>query len=189
MRGKAILLCLYCIKLGITPAYAGKSGNSSIYSFWLWDHPRVCGEKDAMAFKTMLRQGSPPRMRGKDDYPGRGNVHPGITPAYAGKSNKPDGCGIHIRDHPRVCGEKWILSGMSRPVLGSPPRMRGKGDCTSWSSYWYGITPAYAGKSNRWNSCVGIFRDHPRVCGEKILRITPLYTLGGSPPRMRGKVG
>ena len=31
--------------LRITPAYAGKSSNSSTYSDGFRDHPRLCGEK------------------------------------------------------------------------------------------------------------------------------------------------
>ena len=30
--------------------------------------------------------------------------------------------------------------------------------------------------------------DHPRVCGEKILRMVTAHTQAGSPPRVRGKV-
>ena len=45
MRGKAE--CLTCCRFaqGITPAYAGKSSLLSIASGFVWDHPRVCGEK------------------------------------------------------------------------------------------------------------------------------------------------
>ena len=45
MRGKGNLLLDGNIPLGITPAYAGKSGRTVLISFLLEDHPRVCGEK------------------------------------------------------------------------------------------------------------------------------------------------
>ena len=50
-----------------------------------------------------------------------------------------------------------------------------------------GITPAYAGKSGSEELRFALYKDHPRVCGEKIQH--PKYTTdkGGSPPRMRGK--
>ena len=51
----------------------------------------------------------------------------GITPAYAGK-----------RDMVLV----FHLNS-----LGSPPPMRGKGNCRNLRAYNTGITPAYAGKS------------------------------------------
>ena len=51
---------------GITPAYAGKSFQPFLYLFDVWDHPRVCGEKFLGTKTWTTRQGSPPRMRGKD---------------------------------------------------------------------------------------------------------------------------
>ena len=48
-------------------------------------------------------------MRGKDFRQQGGGVAIGITPAYAGKRAlllRPPEPG---RDHPRVCGEKWIV--------------------------------------------------------------------------------
>ena len=50
------------------------------------DHPRVCGEKYDRAWCADMKEGSPPRMRGKgyiQNLKGRGLR---ITPAYAGKS-------------------------------------------------------------------------------------------------------
>ena len=91
-------------------------------------------------------------------------------------------------DHPRVCGEKHkIFSSRSNP-LGSPPRMRGKGDGAGYRLVQIGITPAYAGKRCCCVADCGIAGDHPRVCGEKY-RYKHFYRwTSGSPPRMRGKV-
>ena len=66
MRGKGNIGRPNITAIGITPAYAGKrrlSGGSWLY---LRDHPRVCGEKQAVAADQDLNPGSPPRMRGKD---------------------------------------------------------------------------------------------------------------------------
>ena len=51
---------------GITPAYAGKSGFSFVRGIGQPDHPRVCGEKVDGERVDRMREGSPPRMRGKD---------------------------------------------------------------------------------------------------------------------------
>ena len=91
-----------------------------------------------------------------------------VSPAYAGKSHS------------------YLNSTFLN--LGSPPRMRGKGKWRGKRAEQSRITPAYAGKSlfltrrgfSKW--------DHPRVCGEKYLRIAVFVLLMGSPPRMRGKV-
>ncbi len=53
------------------------------------------------------------------------------------------------------------------------------------------VSPAYAGKSSTRELLLIVSRDHPRVCGEKI--VAGMVALGaalfakGSPPRMRGK--
>ena len=72
----------------------------------LWDHPRVCGEKETLKGVWLALWGSPPRMRGKAFRVGRGIDFVGITPAYAGKSITLFNPAVIIRDHPRVCGEK-----------------------------------------------------------------------------------
>ena len=71
----------------------------------------------------------------------------GITPAYAGKSFSGFRRLPEPRDHPRVCGEKFIHVGGVVLHLGSPPRMRGKEAYKQILEKYGGITPAYAGKS------------------------------------------
>ena len=51
--------------------------------------------------------------------------------------------------------------------VGSPPRMRGKACIADDEARAAGITPAYAGKSERFWSRKDRLEDHPRVCGEK----------------------
>ena len=49
------------------------------------------------------------------------------------------------------------------------------------------ITPAYAGKSPVDNVGVMCYKDHPRLCGEKLTPSTGQNASPGSPPPMRGK--
>ena len=49
------------------------------------------------------------------------------------------------------------------------------------------ITPAYAGKSRRCRKSVFLWRDHPRLCGEKNIGRLKRRMRQGSPPPMRGK--
>ena len=65
--------------------------------------------------------------------------------------------------------------------------MRGKEGSTTIYQGALGITPAYAGKRSRRRPTWRGWRDHPRVCGEKILSDSSEQAEGGSPPRMRGK--
>ena len=72
--------------------------------------------------------------------------------------------------------------------LGSPPRVRGKVRIMRRSTERRGITPAYAGKSSRNETCWHRPWDHPCVCGEKSASTSCWALALGSPPRVRGKV-
>ena len=50
----------------------------------------------------------------------------GITPACAGKRVRGTPDSINDKDHPRVCGEKYLRRKHSTGSAGSPPRVRGK---------------------------------------------------------------
>ena len=171
----------------ITPACAGKSRFPSSKAPSRRDHPRVCGEKFALRNMMNVNQGSPPRVRGKEQSETGFCSSAGITPAYAGKSGGLP-CRVHRRgDHPRVCGEKAVGLDHQVDILGSPPRMRGKEKTPVGHLPDLGITPAHAGKRSvsSWAICPAW--DHPRVCGEKVILLYHLSALMGSPPRMRGK--
>ena len=107
MRGKGVNPPENHCSHGITPAYAGKSMEQTTHKRKNGDHPRVCGEKIPWEGIYTMKEGSPPRMRGKDLTTERRAGGCRITPAYAGKSV------VHFdecrrgRDHPRVCGEKF----------------------------------------------------------------------------------
>ena len=127
-------------------------------------------------------------MRGKAPCGVQGQSPCGITPAYAGKSSHQHGAGRWRRDHPRVCGEKAVAHIWWYSWIGSPPRVRGKAAFDTGHRQVEGITPAYAGKSILRMGMFAPYRDHPRVCGEKIHQPLPCRGARGSPPRVRGKV-
>ena len=105
-------------------------------------------------------------MRGKQVLGVEKDCNVRITPAYAGKTHLPIHRHWMPRDHPRVCGENQGQLQHPLPEGGSPPRMRGKLAPAVAGVKCDGITPAYAGKTNRDNSFFGLHKDHPRVCGE-----------------------
>ena len=91
MRGKGHVRKRRRKFVGITPAYAGKSGIIAVEVSYMQDHPRLCGEK--WVFNANF------------GAVGR------ITPAYAGKSQI---CIFQLfwsEDHPRLCGEKHDSGG------------------------------------------------------------------------------
>ena len=126
-------------------------------------------------------------MRGKDVVCDCAHVPAGITPACAGKS-----CGIivydnWVQDHPRMCGEKKSFANSIEMELGSPPHVRGKDAVKRHRSGCIGITPACAGKRLSFLFNPARYRDHPRMCGEKRIRLHIGKFLVGSPPHVRGK--
>ena len=148
----------------------------------------MCGEKYLRIAVFVLLLGSPPHVRGKASFFGCSRPGDGITPAYAGKRFPTAALFRSSRDHPRVCGEKGWDYDAFLYQLGSPPRMRGKVDNVRCGQTYPGITPAYAGKRSTTQIFRHLYRDHPRVCGEKVFLSVPATSVLGSPPRMRGKV-
>ena len=126
MRGKPGDAFASSGEIGITPAHAGKTGQSPDAPRPKRDHPRACGENLPALSKTYHRPGSPPRMRGK--HLEKTNAIPGvgITPAHAGKTHRAKSGTTWTWDHPRACGENSAASAQEVRVTGSPPRMRGK---------------------------------------------------------------
>ena len=152
------------------------------------DHPRVCGEKAVTCMTSLAEAGSPPRVRGKAFMNASPTDFARITPACAGKSFYPSRSVAQYWDHPRVCGEKSIVCVSNDESMGSPPRVRGKGQNTDTQDDLARITPACAGKSRNHPRGRSSARDHPRVCGEKYSCVSSLICALGSPPRVRGKV-
>ena len=146
VRGKETCRPLHCAGRGITPACAGKRTRWFYGGESMRDHPRVCGEKFPLDYISHAQTGSPPRVRGKVAAYKANNADLGITPACAGKRTRWFYGGESMRDHPRVCGEKWRRAGCKRPYPGSPPRVRGKARRTVFFRFCPGITPACAGK-------------------------------------------
>ena len=171
MRGKGVKHRDGRVRVGITPAYAGKSRTLGTGGSGRRDHPRVCGEKGFCIRCTARMVGSPPRMRGKVYLLCLLPIRTGITPAYAGKSLAQCFVRFSLRDHPRVCGEKFCKWLQEPNTMGSPPRMRGKARSACFHLRNLGITPAYAGKSCVCVHDIALNQDHPRVCGEKTKKI------------------
>ena len=106
MRGKECPLGSGFIRLGITPAHAGKRFPRRAQGPCRRDHPRTCGEKLRARDKISAPWGSPPHMRGKEKIQHLVVYRRRITPAHAGKRIEQ-----RIRDYVSD---------------GSPPHMRGK---------------------------------------------------------------
>ena len=107
-RGKVRRIRENLERVGITPAWAGKSWQSGNRLCFTWDHPRMGGEKSFSISSTYCATGSPPRRQGKANWHCVRRPALRITPAQAGKrtrSWRAYGCPWN---HPRVGGEKFF---------------------------------------------------------------------------------
>ena len=73
---------------GITPAYAGNTVAVLSKLYVPWDHPRLRGEHAVGMAIYVNFSGSPPHTRGTPKYHEESTDTRGITPAYAGNTNK-----------------------------------------------------------------------------------------------------
>ena len=156
-------------RLGLIPAWAGKTRRMGTPAAASWAHPRVGGENRLSQSRPTPPRGSSPRGRGKRDVGGR-----------------EDRFGMA---HPRVGGENRRPHGQSHLRRGSSPRGRGKpfrAVCTAFNG---GLIPAWAGKTRRRDDDVSWRRAHPRVGGENDALRRAIEAADGSSPRGRGKLG
>ena len=147
----------------------------------------MCGEKCKRNRETGSRRGSPPHVRGKVIESICVCRHFGITPACAGKSESAPLVSMVFRDHPRMCGEKKPRMDSRRRKQGSPPHVRGKALLRECRYCAVRITPACAGKRFEKDPTEKGYKDHPRMCGEKLYTPCMIAPKVGSPPHVRGK--
>ena len=151
----------------ITPARAGNSSPPAFMGAAGGDHPRACGEQLRHTPSNLPATGSPPRVRGTDNFPGAGSVHGGITPARAGNRPPFRSNLLCTKDHPRACGEQAKSPATGMACAGSPPRVRGTGGHLYIWHGGRGITPARAGNRHTNGDMEAALGDHPRACGEQ----------------------
>ena len=187
MRGTHDLAVDLHVPVGIIPAHAGNTRPPCTPPPDSRDHPRACGEHVSSGVGERCSRGSSPRMRG--------------TPQRK-RTPRP-----HGRDHPRACGEHGETPYLKIDRPGSSPRMRGTllraelglrigriipahagntPDIKPILRKIRGIIPAHAGNTMPYPHYLLIFGDHPRACGEHLLRLIQQVANEGSSPRMRG---
>ena len=150
----------------ITPACAGTTREEHQHSSDAGDHPRVCGDYIFRYAETGTGVGSPPRVRGLRKIRLFLDSSAGITPACAGTT-----CiGIVLEslkwDHPRVCGDYFVMYAKTLIRSGSPPRVRGLRGSYELQAWFQGITPACAGTTLPLAHWRRACQNHPRVCGD-----------------------
>ena len=141
-----------------------------------------------MPFHSAPAMGSSPRVRGKLIHATSARRNPGLIPACAGKTTRRLWEHLQVRAHPRVCGENRPPDALYSKLAGSSPRVRGKQGRRNPDRSRSGLIPACAGKTPAHSRCTTTPRAHPRVCGENIPASAAGAWVGGSSPRVRGKL-
>ena len=159
-------------KKGSSPRMRGTPHMRPSHAYPPKDHPRGCGEHGIPAFALLSQLGSSPRMRGTRG----GFVHQksdnGIIPADAGNTNAYAQANAGARDHPRGCGEHMDKASKKTRAVGSSPRMRGTPNFSGTVGPQKRIIPADAGNTDMPQRHVLGVEDHPRGCGEHMMRDT-----------------
>ena len=153
------------------------------------DHLRVCGADARGLLPDTVDEGSPPRVRSRQDGQDHPRVERGITSACAEQTVfiiEDDG--LH-RDHLRVCGADFRCCLDLLFAWGSPPRVRSRRiDCGDGTQAMR-ITSACAEQTTACTPSVRWSRDHLRVCGADIHAQAVYKGDEGSPPRVRSRRG
>ena len=149
----------------------------------------MCGEHLYYRSQAHYDRGSSPRVRGTQCAVIHCLVPGGIIPACAGNTRCVRLPSLSPWDHPRVCGEHMMWSGVDNPVTGSSPRVRGTPYRQWHRGVFRGIIPACAGNTGYLKLFCVYPGDHPRVCGEHSMAGSTSLADGGSSPRVRGTPG
>ena len=152
------------------------------------DHPHACGEKHWGKPDKIIASGSSPRVWGKALERFCEAVKRRIIPTRVGKSAPQLKPITYAKDHPHACGEKPLCTTPTEKLIGSSPRVWGKGRRVSKSEGEGRIIPTRVGKRQGAFFVNQMSEDHPHACGEKCaLIMQDQYGLGSS-PRVWGKV-
>ena len=130
--------------------------------------------------------GSSPHVRGAHGYRFDAEKPWGIIPACAGSTGFSTDEKLHLRDHPRMCGEHVGHATCPFGDWGSSPHVRGAPRCGIRPQREYGIIPACAGSTAMRSRRATYGRDHPRMCGEHSNILDMSKLTAGSSPHVRG---
>ncbi len=152
-------------------------------------HPRVCGERRALALADNQIAGSSPRVRGTLVLGSPLERLLRFIPACAGNARWQSPAARRRSVHPRVCGERRPWKSTKLFEDGSSPRVRGTQIIARVPTLDVRFIPACAGNAWLRHELSEERSVHPRVCGERRKVMVRLSLSIGSSPRVRGTLG
>ena len=168
------------------PAYAGNACPGRRRRAGPSVHPRIRGER-LVRWKTSARtRGSSPHTRGTRPNLSASELGNRFIPAYAGNAMVTTVSAGLNAVHPRIRGERNIAKQIDTDPGGSSPHTRGTRSRRAAPLWRNRFIPAYAGnaaRSRRPSTCPPV---HPRIRGERSIRIFARAVTNGSSPHTRG---
>ena len=185
-RGTPTYTYSYLYLLRFIPACAGNACFSRLAALNVTVHPRMRGERVVLRDGLSLLDGSSPHARGTRE-PVPGGDHPNrFIPACAGNAHLANfRCRIDTV-HPRMRGERTVVSRSTRAAVGSSPHARGTQRHRRLLGLWRRFIPACAGNAVWLNAAPTRPTVHPRMCGERLTASITSRVASGSSPHVRG---
>ena len=130
-------------------------------------HPRIRGERQRARTPVTASIGSSPHTRGT--LAGAGLPHLGkrFIPAYAGNAAAAPQTSSRVAVHPRIRGERRVISDRVASRVGSSPHTRGTRAGSDESHPHGRFIPAYAGNAPLMPRSPTGATVHPRIRGER----------------------
>ena len=144
------------------------------------------GERSSGHTASAPRAGSSPHTRGTQ-LGGRGrSAVERFIPAYAGNAYKERHPGSRRSVHPRIRGERWIITASRIDARGSSPHTRGTPVAVAGIAGCCRFIPAYAGNASGRAGKTRPAAVHPRIRGERWIWARSGTSETGSSPHTRG---
>ena len=168
------------------PACAGNATHHATQNPRNTVHPRMRGERQGTSPATKKATGSSPHARGTRTLPEVAFKPIRFIPACAGNARPGGGTTFRPTVHPRMRGERSVMSGPSAARTGSSPHARGTQDSGEFGRHARRFIPACAGNAiSDTPRCQGA-TVHPRMRGERALSDEEQRRMDGSSPHARG---
>ena len=173
------------IPFGSSPLVRGKHFKLLLLISRQLDHPRLCGANVFARLVQIVRAGSSPLVRGKQDFVSHEVIVGRIIPACAGQTPEHAPRAFRDPDHPRLCGANHAHVAGALRSLGSSPLVRGKPMTCSLLLRKLRIIPACAEQTYCSTNSKAAYPDHPRCAGQTGL--SPVaHTRAPDHPRLCG---
>ena len=168
------------------PACTGNASPTAGTSWTSSVHPRIRGERGYWRISAEKSGGSSPHMRGTPGHAPVHGLHLRFIPACAGDVPHSYPIPAPAAVHPRMRGERCLLTEQFTQTNGSSPHARGTQRVCRGHHVPGRFIPACAGNASMDRTNWPVSPVHPRMCGERTYGVSLMAARNGSSPHVRG---